>query len=360
MPPLTLLSTIWTVAGRTAIPPTMLNNGNTCFFNVCLGLLARQLTFVVQFPQHHRKKACGKQSCFACACSKTLTILSRNTSRKPHNVKRVLSLLMQSADHAGERLIPGQQQDAHEVLAWILDAMYGSAPCPTIGVELTSVYTCMTCGTPTVNEAVCPMLHLHIGNEKRSTIAQLLSRNYSQEEILQDRRCHGSCKGQVCKSSRLVTLKASKQHLIIVIERFSSDEFNGNFKAQKNVAHVSFDDILNLPLTGNQNVRYELNCVVEHVSRSVDSGHYIRYECRGRTWYYVSDEIRRVVPFSSVRNAQAYLLSYSRQEMKPSQGASSSRSKPRLTTPKRRSADNSSSSKSIGGDARENHSCSGA
>jgi ubiquitin C-terminal hydrolase len=78
--------------------------------------------------------------------------------------------------------------------------------------------------------------------------------------------------------------------------------------SDKVLTHVDFESLL--PVEAGR--VYHLRGVVEHQGASAGDGHYVAYvrACDNR-WYHCNDSVSpRVVSFSEVRAAEAYVLVY--------------------------------------------------
>ncbi|KAK6112299.1 Ubiquitin carboxyl-terminal hydrolase family protein [Brugia pahangi] len=302
------------------------NYSNDCFLNAVLQIILHCIPFARYLGEHLPLFSCVKD-CVACGLARFIRYSM--SSRQPFKPAWISFIL----EKAFPSHLLGAQEDAHEALNHILDALDSEArngmsssdrnfsdplngPRFSTPVEQLFVGTlrnqiqCSACSAILINYERFRELNLGIkktGYDRRITLEDLLD-DYFGSEVLNSFKCT-NCKRttQIQRSSRILR---APNLLLIQIKRFNS--FGGKIGV-----HVNFNLRLDLEQyihrAGESHV-YELTGIVQHMGNAVEHGHYIAVVrgFDGRSYYMFDDEQRHRVSLSELHNTQAYMLLYVR------------------------------------------------
>jgi len=222
-------------------------------------------------------------------------------------------------DTSGEVVsVPGLVQS---VFGGQLDTSYQCVECSNTSQGVTS-FTELHLPIPAQNQKLPDMSHLpHITiarSRRRLTLEDLIRNFLAPEELYGDNQyqcdsCHG-----LREAVKTTQIKAPPQHLIITLLRFKYDL--SRCQKVKMLVPVECPDILSLPVSGGEEVRYQLYSVVVHSGQSSEVGHYYTW-VRGREkeeWHKISDQEVETVPGCwdqglHSRRDTPYLLFYRRE-----------------------------------------------
>lgn len=366
----------------TAGPPKGFKNlGNTCYLNSTLQCLAYLPTFsqtimslpVVPKGGNGRKPTKGQR------ITSMLSALFRQvhgvnggtgTDRaiSPHGVVRAVPNLGSGGSRSGYNFRPGQQEDAHEFLVHLLDAMQDGElraaginqhasgwrdrlPIPRLdettfinrifGGYLRSQVRCTKCGYCSNTYDPFLDLSLEVSKKSSSSVASAFS-EFTRKETLDSRnrwKCSG-CKKHVCALKQLTVFRPPLS-LCIQLKRFTYGGGFGSFGTGWGFGHyagkgmgisgrggskiskpIEFPAELKLPLSDGRTCEYNLTGVVIHIGSSASSGHYTAFvkkpgDASKNQWYHMDDSFVEPVSEKTVlKQRDAYVLFYCRKEVK--------------------------------------------
>lgn len=329
----------------------MINVGNTCYLNSALQALFHVPAFanwLVSDAKHREtcedKCKCidnfrfifnflsnlfsfsnsitvGIQNgCIICAMAKTLIASQQANAQtiKPYLVYSKLRLVC-------KHLVPGQQEDAHEFIRYLMEAMekaylarfprhaqfeqYSKETTPInqiLGGYLKSSVRCLACGHVSVTFQHFEDILLDI--RKANTMDEALDLYFSRER-LEDMgyKCE-SCKRKVAATKQF-SLERAPISLCIQLKRFS---IVGN-KLNK---HITIRQQLNLSKYASrkdnvQNLNYRLVSMVTHLGVSQHCGHYTAIGVTDAGGYYqFDDSCVRPISLQNVLHTNAYIMFY--------------------------------------------------
>ncbi|VDM95727.1 unnamed protein product [Thelazia callipaeda] len=258
---------------------------------------------------------------------------------------------------AFKRRYSNTQEDAHETLNHILDALDAEArvglPSSNSGFDgplndlrlltpveqlfcgtLRNEIQCTICSTLLINYERFRELNLGIKTQdctRRICLEDLLD-DYFGSEVLNSFHCKKCKKSiQVVRTSRVLR---APNLLIIQLKRFNSFGAKISIPVNFNVMYVLFMMqffVLSLAVSCHltalvrlnmgryvHNVKelhlYDLSGVIQHLGNSADYGHYnaVVRSFDGRSFYLLDDEQRHRISLNDLHNTQAYILVYIR------------------------------------------------
>lgn len=275
--------------------------------------------FYLFFVCHH---AAGIQGgCINCAMARTCAASQQNQQPiKPYLVYSKLRLVC-------KHLIPGQQEDAHEFLRYLMEAMekaylnrfphskqfdqHSKETTPInqiLGGYLKTSVRCLSCHHVSVTFQHFEDLLLDI--RKANTVEEALDLYFARER-LEDMgyKCEG-CKKKVTATKQF-SLERAPIALCIQLKRFS---MAGN-KINK---HISIREHLNLSKYGSkrgmnntEQLTYRLVAMVTHLGASQHCGHYTAIGLTDAGGYYQFDDSSvRPISMQNVLNTNTYIIFY--------------------------------------------------
>ena len=354
--------------GRTA-PKGFHNLGNTCFLNSTLQCLAYCPPFCQSLismlhvdenpavaPVLVNQPSSGKTS-----RGRLLTLTLANLFRRVHHPsdrlhgaiapRRIVDALPHlgsgSSRRNGYKFRPGRQEDAHEFLVHLLDAMNDGElreaginadqsgwrdrlPVPRLdettfihrifGGYLRSQVRCTDCGYR--SNTYDPFLDLSLEISRNSCHSVMSAfHEFTRKETLDTNnrwKCSG-CKKRVCATKQLTVFRPPLA-LCIQLKRFAYGRFG--LGGKKISRPIEFPVTLQLPLSDGRSCAYALTGIVIHVGGSANSGHYTAYvrkpcDSGDRSWFHMDDSyVQQVSEQHVLRQRDAYVFLYSRQEVK--------------------------------------------
>lgn len=131
--------------------------------------------------------------------------------------------------------------------------------------------------------------------------------DYFKKETILDYKCN-NCNKIAC--NKQIQLLSAPQYLFITLKRFKYD-FNRNH-FNKNVDNIIYPIYINLNnyISGNNNCKYKLIGIVNHVG-NLNSGHYYSHNNFNENWINCDDETITLLPKKQLLdNRNAYILLY--------------------------------------------------
>jgi len=377
-------------------PTGLVNTGNTCYLNSTLQCLAylppfcqslislpdvKQDSLSSSFPQNENGYRQHKLS-----QGKRITMILRALFRRihckapngyttghgrpisPHDFVNSVPLLGSCGSRNGYKFRPGRQEDAHEFLVHLLDAMNDGElqqagidqhssgwrdrlPIPRLdettfvhrvfGGYFRSQVKCTSCGNRSNTYDPFLDLSLEVSRKSCHSIDDAIREFTRKETLDSDNRwkCSG-CKKHVCATKQLTVFRPPLS-LCVQLKRFKFGAgafassfsggalgyghfsgFGGGRFGKKISKPVSFPALLKLPLSDGRACEYGLTGVVIHVGGSASSGHYTAYVKKpsrngSDRWFHVDDSFVEAVSERNVlQQKDAYLLFYCRKEVK--------------------------------------------
>ena len=357
----------WTssIGASMATPKGFNNLGNTCFLNSTLQCLAYcpplcQLLMNMPRGDDVVPNGSGKKI----NQGKMFTLMLAALFRRVHNAdnakgalspRKIVSALpllgSGSTRRNGYKFRPGRQEDAHEFLVHLLDAMNDGElreaginankagwrdrlPVPRLdettfvhrifGGYLRSQVRCTDCGYRSNTYDPFMDLSLEISRNSCHSLSSAFS-EFTRKETLDSQnrwKCSG-CKKRVCATKQLTVFRPPLA-LCVQLKRFTfGGSFSGFHGGGKKISKaIEFPVQLQLPLSDGRSCGYVLTGIVIHIGGSASSGHYTAYVQRpstngDRKWFHMDDSFVQSVSEQHVlRQHNAYVVMYSRQEVK--------------------------------------------
>lgn len=351
------------ISGSHTTPKGFNNLGNTCFLNSTLQCLAYcpplcQLLMNMRRTTGSTDDAPSTSPGQKVNQGKRFTQILAALFRRVHNTentkgalspRKIVSALpllgSGSTRRNGYKFRPGRQEDAHEFLVHLLDAMNDGElreagitanksgwrdrlPVPRLdettfvhrifGGYLRSQVRCTDCGYR--SNTYDPFLDLSLEISRNSCHSLSSAFNeFTRKETLDSQnrwKCSG-CKKRVCATKQLTVFRPPLA-LCVQLKRFT---FGGSFGGKISKA-IEFPAQLQLPLSDGRSCGYVLTGIVIHVGGRASSGHYTacvqRPDANGeRKWFHMDDSCVRPVSEQQVlRQQNAYVVMYCRQEVK--------------------------------------------
>ena len=310
----------------------MINVGNTCFLNSvlqCLTYCPPLYNYLVKHNGGHARSCKINGFCMLCELEKHIKRAksSNGDPIKPISIVQRLKYINKSFQY-------GRQEDAHELLRYIIDHMWKAclvnldiknnsnnkmdnkikettAINHIFGGYQRSQVLCLTCKMRSDTYDYFMDLMLDIRGAK--SLEEAL-RKYTQAETLDNDNAYrcGRCKREVAARKRLSVYKAPNV-ATFQFKRFDADRIFGG----KITKFISYPEDLDLkPYVSDSTqsfLKYQLNAVLVHIGHSSSSGHYYCFVKNSNGfWYRMDDSDVSVVSKNHVLQQQAYVLFYTR------------------------------------------------
>ncbi|EGG03793.1 uncharacterized protein MELLADRAFT_78495 [Melampsora larici-populina 98AG31] len=320
------IATIWPKLQR--MGPGFRNAGNTCFLNATLQALVYTPALAVGLldRQEHTRDSCRlshiKNFCALCSMRNLISMCL-----EPNKTARVIepTPITNSLTKIAPRMRGGRQEDAHEFLRLLIEAMQNGAlggqeaQAKQKDKEATFIHrmfagkfrsrvTCQHCeGTSDTFDTFLD-LSLDIGEANNVPNALRKLRKLDLLKGANQYKCE-KCK-RLRDAKKELSVHEAPPILTLHIKRF-------NFRGKKINKRIQFSDSLDLNAAMDKDAphtRYNLYAVVCHQGPSNTSGHYYSYiKTSDRQWYRADDcSIDRVDRGQVFRNDEAYIFFYSR------------------------------------------------
>uniref|UniRef100_A0A1B0G329 Ubiquitin carboxyl-terminal hydrolase 36 n=1 Tax=Glossina morsitans morsitans TaxID=37546 RepID=A0A1B0G329_GLOMM len=313
----------WKAAGhKWDVGVGMINLGNTCYLNSTLQALFHvpsMANWLMSDTTHMDRCDIADAGCIICAMAKTLH--DSQTSQSAIRPYYVYSKLKSICKH----LVVGRQEDAHEFLRYLVEAMeksyllrfrnykeldqFSKETTPLnqiLGGYLKSAVRCLACNHVSVTFQHFQDLLLDI--RKADTVEEALECYFSREK-LEDMgyKCE-SCKKKV-SATKQFSLERAPIALCVQLKRFS-------MQGTKLIKEISIKPRLDLTnyLSRNaseQQLTYRLVSMVTHLGASQHCGHYTAIGLtESGTYYKYDDSCVQPIPVEDVCETNAYIIFY--------------------------------------------------
>ncbi|CAI9266423.1 unnamed protein product [Lactuca saligna] len=307
-------------------PCGLKNCGNSCYANAVLQCLIYTPPLTAYFLEGLHSKACDKRGwCFTCEVEGL--VMKAKDGNSPLSPIRILTHI----ENIGSNLGHGKEEDAHEFLRYVIDAL--QAVCIkeaaganalnsleeetsliglTFGGYLRSKIICIKCGGKSEMHERMMDLTVEIEGDI-GTLEEALDK-FTCCEILDGENKYkcSRCKSYE-KARKKLTLLEAPNVLTIALKRFQCGKFG---KLNKS---VEFPEILDMAPyvsgTSDKSPVYRLYGVVVHVDTMNDafSGHYVCYvKNHHNRWFKFNDTMVNEVDLQHVLTKGAYMLFYAR------------------------------------------------
>ncbi|XP_073947123.1 ubiquitin specific peptidase 36 isoform X2 [Choristoneura fumiferana] len=306
--------------GAWAAGAGMQNVGNTCYLNSTLQALFHVPAFANWLVSEgtHAEKCNQQEACVICGMRATL-IATQKSGGAPIKPWQVYSKLRLICRH----LTPGRQEDAHEFLRYLVEAMekcylsrfvnsdkldqFSKETTPLnqiLGGYLRSTVRCLACHHLSTTYQHFQDLLLDI--RKHSTLDEALDSFFSRER-LEDLgyKCE-ACNKKVSATKQFFVERAPMV-LCIALKRFS-------LVGGKLSKHVQFRKKISLNKymfnkNSHQQLSYKLVSLVTHLGPSQNCGHYTALgQAPGGQYCQFDDSSVRALPLSAVLATNAYIM----------------------------------------------------
>ncbi|XP_060811363.1 ubiquitin carboxyl-terminal hydrolase 36 [Bombus pascuorum] len=313
----------------------MYNVGNTCYLNSTLQALFHVPALVnwLLSDSHHTSKCeqnDGGGECLTCAVAKTLQSSHQKSgcAIKPFYIYNKLKLICRT-------MVPGQQEDAHEFLRYLLEGMekaylarhkaskldsYSKETTPInqiFGGYIRTEVKCLQCRH--VSTTFQHFQDLLVDIRKASTLDEALSSYFSREQLdNNDYKCE-ACKRRV-PATKQFSLERPPKVLCVQLKRFS-------VLGGKISKHIGFKQTIDMgpylwkePGEPMQSLTYKLMSIVTHMGPSVNCGHYTAVAKVSTGQYYsFDDSCVRPLSLSNVFSTNAYIMIFEMEQQTQSQ-----------------------------------------
>ncbi|CAH1961940.1 unnamed protein product [Acanthoscelides obtectus] len=325
----------------------MVNMGNTCYLNSTLQALFHIPALVnwLMSDKDHTAADCQDSGglCIICAMRKTL---QDSQQRNANSIRPIL--ILNKLRLVCEHFIPGRQEDAHEYLRFLVEAMEKAylsrfknhtefdpktketTPLNQImGGYLRLAVRCLKCGHVRTNFDFIQDLCLDI--RKAQTIDEALEVYFSREKLEGELYHCEACQKKV-PATMQYALERAPMVLCIHLKRFT-------VRNNKITKHVTFRQRLDLTRYArhkpNVPLVYRLVALVTHMGPTVSCGHYTAVaQAPSGNYYQFDDSMVRPISHQAVFNTNAYIMFYELESSPYSQkqSATPSTSKAKVAT----------------------------
>ncbi|GAV05714.1 hypothetical protein RvY_15804 [Ramazzottius varieornatus] len=308
------------------------NLGNTCFLNATLQCLAYTPALHNYLTSGHHGTTCRLPG--FCILCELVSLLPQMT--KPHAQTVRPGRLTANIKTFAKTLTIGRQEDAHEFLRFVIEAIRKSAlhgydvkkldmysqettvASRIFGGFYRSRVLCLTCKQP--SNVYDPFLDipLDIAGPRIQSLEDALA-SFTRIEQLNSPSNLYKC--ERCRTmgpaTKQVTIHKPPNVLTFQLKRFhyNTSGFSNFSKVDK---AVSFPETLDLEKflsesVSKDSVQYKLYGVLVHSGGSCHSGHYYSFiRTAVNTWYRMDDNYVSMTSHQNVMNQKAYLLFYTR------------------------------------------------
>lgn len=307
----------------------MINVGNTCYLNSTLQALFHVPALVNWLlSDSHHGSGCDQNDggeCLTCSMAKTLKFSHQKTGDaiKPFCIYSKLRLICKT-------MSPGDQEDAHEFLRYLLEGMekaylirhkatkldnYSKETTPVnqiFGGYIRTEVKCLECDH--ISTTFSHFQDLLVDIRKANTLDEALSSYFSQEHLdNNDYKCE-ACKRRV-PATKQFSLQRPPKVLCVQLKRFSH-------VGSKNLKNIGFKQTVDMgPYLWREKgepskkLNYKLTSMITHMGPTVNCGHYTAVAQVSSGKYYTFDDSSvRQISLTTVLNTNAYIMIF---EMEP-------------------------------------------
>lgn len=318
--------------GSVPVGAGMINMGNTCYMNSTLQALFHIPSLSNWLSSVRQCKNCdpnGTQLCVVCIIAKTL----QSTHEKSGSVVKPI-LVYNRLKLICKHLVHGRQEDAHEFMRYLIEAMekaYLQSVCGTkldsrsketnplgqiFGGYIRTEVTCLKCKHTSTTFQHFQDIPLDI--QHASTLDDALGHYFRRERLEGD----NAYKCEKCKSKVPATKKFSIERapnvLCIQLKRFG-------LMGGKMSKHIQFSRNLNLnrflfhQSPGGPCVTYKFVSLINHMGPSQHCGHYTAIAEASNGQLYLFDDCSvRLISLNVAMSTGAYVLIYEKVQSSPS------------------------------------------
>lgn len=298
------------------------NLGNTCFLNATLQCLSYTPPLVNHLLSDEHTDSC-KQVGFCMMCELQVHI-RRCYENSGHAIKP--QSILQKLKVIAKHMHFGRQEDAHEFLRYVVDALQKSCLNGYLKLDkysrettvinqifggfLRSQVQCMKCKEK--SNTYDPYLDISLDIKSVQSLERAFEKYVTAEVLDHDNSYMCTrCQRKVIAEKRFTIHKPSNV-LTIQLKRFDYNRYFG-----KIVRHITFPEKLNLrpymSVRQGEPIMYKLYAVLVHTGHSCTSGHYFAYvRPSNQSWYCMNDNSVSEVSASRVFESEAYMLFYLR------------------------------------------------
>lgn len=302
----------------------LVNMGNTCFLNSTLQCLTYTPPLVNYCLSNEHNDTC-RQTGFCMMCE-----LQRHIKRCYDNYGNAIKpqSILQKLRMIAKHMHWGRQEDAHEFLRYLVEALQKS--CLNLnfvgkldkfskettvvnqifGGFLRSQVQCLKCKER--SNTYDPLLDISLDIKTSPTLEKAFE-HYVKPEMLVHENAYmcTKCKQKVPAQKRF-SIHKPPNVLTVSLKRFEFGRMSGKITRQ-----INFQEKLNIrPYMSNKQgepVIYNLYAVLVHTGVHCNSGHYFCYvKSSNSVWYCMNDSMVTQVSASRVLSSEAYLLFYIR------------------------------------------------
>ncbi|KAH9314652.1 hypothetical protein KI387_023279 [Taxus chinensis] len=306
------------------------NLGNTCFLNAVVQCLTYTQPLVNCLKYTPHTNPCEHEGfCAFCVLQEHVNTVAESCGQiiEPLQLVDNLSNLSSSFEKY-------QQEDAHEYMHCLLEALHKSTLSPKaakaclllqgdsfvkelFGGRLRSQIRCVECSH--CSDSYEPLIDLSLEINNSDSITEALE-SFTVVETIQ---CDEKFQCEKCKLGKSVfkqlTIDRAPEVLSIQLKRF----INTGTIGTKILKDVSYPQILDLkPFVNNDqdmqgDLKYELYGVLVHSGWTMNFGHYYSFvQTSPNVWHKLDDSQVKAVDIETVLQQQAYILFYFRQGVK--------------------------------------------
>ncbi|KAJ8038123.1 Ubiquitin carboxyl-terminal hydrolase 36 [Holothuria leucospilota] len=308
----------------------LINMGNTCFLNSTLQCLSYTPPLANYLLSHQHKEQCQMSGfCMLCELYNHLVRVSQHHGQAVRPM-----VIIHKLKHIAKHMHLGRQEDAHEFLRYVIEAMqrsstFGYDKLDKFSKETSIVHqifggyyrsrvTCSHCQG--ISDTFDPFLDIGLDIKHVPSVNKALDRLIRPEILDGDNKYKcARCKRQV-NAQKKFNIHRSSNVLTLCLKKFDFQRY-GSGKLHKD---ISYPEVLNIrPYMSDVKgppVIYNLYAVLTHQGASCNSGHYFCFvRAPNKMWYCMNDAHVSQASVNRVLNQDAYLLFYIRKPKDASQ-----------------------------------------